>query len=183
MDAPSFRSPPRAEPGQASPAQAGPVPHRRPCVECRPARSAAELAAHYAIRRQVFVHEQRIFRADDRDRHDGDLNVIHVVGLVDGIVRGAVRLYPVDQVAGRWKGDRLAVAGEFRRGHGLGAALVRFAVSAAGERGGQEMVAFIQPANVRFFEHLGWRQVGEAEDYVGIPHHRMIIGLSRSAGR
>lgn len=152
-------------------------------MQCRPVGSAVEMAAHYAIRRQVFVHEQGIFAADDRDQHDGERHVIHVVGLVDGIVRGAVRLYPVDLAAGRWKGDRLAVAGGFRRGHGLGAALVRFAVSAAGQRGGREMVAFIQPANVRFFEHLGWRQVGEAENYVGIPHHRMVIGLTRPAGR
>lgn len=196
MDAPSFRSPPRAEPGLAGQARQGPagqarpglagglVPRHEPAVACRPAASAAELAAHYAIRHEVFVREQGIFAADDRDRHDGEPDVLHVVGLVEGVVRGTVRLYPVDLAAGQWKGDRLAVATGFRRhGHGLGAALVRFAVSAAGRRGGREMVAFIQPGNVRFFENLGWHQVGEAENYVGRPHHRMVIALDPSAGR
>ena len=62
---------------------------------------------------------------------------------------------------------------------GLGAPLVRFAVSAAGMRGGQEMEAYIQPANVAFFRWLGWRRTGALVDYAGIPHQRMLIGLRR----
>ena len=81
-------------------------------------------------------------------------DTVHVVGLVDGAVVGAVRLYPLDR-HGLWKGDRLAVLPEARVRH-LGAELVRFAVATAGELGGQRMVAQVQVPNVRFFEHLGW---------------------------
>jgi putative N-acetyltransferase (TIGR04045 family) len=157
-----------------------------PCLACRPVASAAELAAHFRIRHQVFVTEQGMFRSgnglpgDDRDAHDRDPATIHVVGLVDGVAGGSVRLYPLGS-PGRWKGDRLAVLPEHRRA-GLGAPLVRFAVAEAGARGGQEMEAYIQPANVGFFEWLGWRRVGGLVQYAGIDHQRMVILLASQPG-
>jgi hypothetical protein len=54
-------------------------------------------------------------------------------------------------------------------------------VATAGQRGGREMEAYIQPANVRFFQWLGWRPVGGLVTYAGIPHQRMLIGLTRQA--
>lgn len=116
----------------------------------------------------------------DTDAHDGDPATIHVVGLADGTICGTVRLYPLD-VTGLWKGDRLAVLASHRH-LGLGVPLVRFAVSSAGMRGGQEMEAFIQPANVAFFRWLGWRRTGSLVDYAGIPHQRMLIGLQAPSG-
>ncbi|MDP8978572.1 MAG: GNAT family N-acetyltransferase, partial [Actinomycetota bacterium] len=59
--------------------------------------------------------------------------------------------------------------------------LVRFAVRAAGRRGGDLMVAHVQPRNADFFERLGWRRVGEPVEYVGHVHQRMAIDL-RPAG-
>ena len=116
----------------------------------------------------------------DRDWHDDDPATIHVVGLADGVICGTVRLYPLG-AGGRWKGDRLAVlAGQ--RHLGLGAPLVRFAVSSAGRLGGREMEAFIQPANVAFFRWLGWRRAGDLVDYAGVPHQRMLIGLRAGPG-
>jgi hypothetical protein len=35
-------------------------------------------------------------------------------------------------------------------------------------------------ANVAFFERLGWSRKGDVEEYVGIPHQPMSIGLSRT---
>lgn len=171
-----------------------------PQLACRPAASAAELAAHFRIRHQVFVLEQGLFRAgparsrgglagedraagdsqaagDDRDGHDGDPATMHVIGLADRVIGGTVRLYPLDGAQRQWKGDRLAVLAEYRR-HGLGAPLVRFAVAEAGARGGLEMEAFIQPANVAFFEWLGWRCAGGIVAYAGLDHQRMVIGLA-----
>jgi putative N-acetyltransferase (TIGR04045 family) len=150
---------------------------------CRAVSTAEELAVHFRIRHQVFVIEQGLFRdADgtgsgwDRDVHDDDPATVHVVGLSDGVPCGTVRLYPVPEVPGRWKGDRLAVLDD-HRSHGLGAPLVRFAVATAGARGGREMEAYIQPANVTFFERLGWRPTGGLVSYAGIAHQRMLIDL------
>ncbi len=154
-------------------------------LACRAVSTAGERAAHFRIRHQVFVVEQGLFRSSgsagggDLDAHDDDPVTIHVVGLADGVICGTVRLYPLPGVPGRWKGDRLAVLPGHRH-LGLGAPLVRFAVAAAARRGGREMEAYIQPANVTFFEWLGWRRAGGLVDYAGIPHQRMLIGLGMS---
>jgi len=146
-------------------------------LTCRAASTGAERDAHFMIRRQVFVLEQGLFGGpgDDRDGHDDDPATIHVVGLADGAICGTVRLYPLDP-DGRWKGDRLAVLASHRH-LGLGGPLVRFAVGSASRLSGREMEAFIQPANVAFFQWLGWRRIGDLVDYAGIPHQRMLIDL------
>jgi putative N-acetyltransferase (TIGR04045 family) len=147
-------------------------------LACHAVSGAEDLAVHFRIRRQVFVVEQNLFAGTgDRDVHDDDPATVHVLGFFDRTACGTVRLYPVPGVPGRWKGDRLAVLDEHRR-HGLGAPLVRFAVATAGARGGQEMEAYIQPANVRFFEWLGWHPAGGLVTYAGVPHQRMLIALS-----
>ena len=168
--------------GRAGTPQAGTVP-----LACHAVSTAAEQDAHFRIRHQVFVIEQGLFRGmgaaegDDMDGHDDDPATIHVIGLADGAICGTVRLYPLPDVPGRWKGDRLAVLASHRH-LGLGAPLVRFAVFAAGMNGGQEMEAYIQPANVTFFRWLGWRRTGPLVDYAGIAHQRMLISLRAGPG-
>jgi putative N-acetyltransferase (TIGR04045 family) len=127
------------------------------------------------VRQRVFVDDQALFEGSDEDARDRMPGTLHVVGLSDGEVAGAVRLYPVDD-AGLWKGDRLAVLPEARVRR-LGALLVRFAVATAGERGGHTMVAQIQLPNVRFFEHLGWSTDGPPAPYHGVMHQPMAIPL------
>jgi putative N-acetyltransferase (TIGR04045 family) len=147
-------------------------------LACHAVSGAEDLAAHFRIRHQVFVVEQNLFAGTgDRDVHDDDPATVHVLGFFSGTACGTVRLYPVPGVPGRWKGDRLAVL-DGHRHHGLGAPLVRFAVATAGARGGREMEAYIQPANVRFFEWLGWHPAGGLVTYAGVPHQRMLITLS-----
>jgi len=148
----------------------------RLAIECRAARTEDELAGHYAVRHRVFVDEQGIFAGSDRDRHDLDPATVHVVGLVDGVVGGAVRLFPLDEAARRWQGDRLSVLRGYRT-QGLGAPLVKCAVSLAGASGGTVMIAHIQLANVAFFRRLGWECDGGVETYAGLPHQPMLIGL------
>ena len=143
---------------------------------CGHAADPAELAAHFAVRREVFVERQGLFAATDRDAHDDDPATLHVVGRCGDHVAGAVRLYPYGP-DGLWKGDRLAVLpGD--RVRKLGAMLVRFAVATAGERGGTRMVAQIQLANVAFFERLGWACAGPVGLAYGVPHQPVAITLS-----
>jgi putative N-acetyltransferase (TIGR04045 family) len=144
-------------------------------VDCRVVGGEAERAIHMAIRRAVFVQEQGLFDASDADDHDRDPATLHVLGFWAGKAAGAVRLYPLAE-SGRWKGDRLAVLPPFRK-HGIGAPLVRFAVATASRHGGVVMVAQIQPANVAFFERLGWYRVGDPAPYVGRLHQQMAVDL------
>lgn len=148
-------------------------------VECRVVAGAADLAVHHRIRHAVFVTEQHVFGRDDRDDRDDAPTTLHVVGLVDGVAAGTVRIFPIDPAdpAGDWQGDRLAVLPDYRA-RLLGAPLVRFAVATAGALGGRRMIAHVQPANGAFFRRLGWRQIGAPELYVGIPHLLMDISLS-----
>jgi putative N-acetyltransferase (TIGR04045 family) len=143
---------------------------------CALARGPAQRAAHFAIRRSVFVEAQALFDLDDRDERDDDPATLHVVGLAGEDVVGAVRLYPLDR-DGLWKGDRLAVL-PAERALRLGAMLVRYAVRTAGELGGRRMVAQIQVPNVRFFERLGWRRDGDPAPMLGVEHQPMTIELS-----
>ena len=152
-------------------------PSRAPSViACRLAADEAELRAHFAVRRAIFVEAQALFDGDDRDARDSLAETLHAVGVVDGAVCGAVRLYPLDE-GGLWKGDRLAVLAD-ARARRLGGMLVRFAVATAGERGGETMVAQIQLPNVRFFEHLGWHAHGEPAEYHEVMHQPMAIPLA-----
>ncbi len=144
-------------------------------ASCLIATGPEEVALHHLIRHEVFVKEQRFFEETDEDEHDEDPRTLKVLGLCGRVAGGAVRLYPLDE-PGMWKGDRLAVLAAFRP-RGLGAPLVRFAVRTAGERGGELMIAHIQPRNVAFFRRLGWKRVGEPTEYVGRLHQQMSIGL------
>jgi len=176
-----------AEPSSRSSATASlPGPSSQTAAEllaCDAVVTEAERCAHFRIRHQVFVIEQGLFGGSygadggDTDVHDDDPATIHVIGRAGETICGTVRLYPLG-AGGRWKGDRLAVLASYRH-LGLGAPLVRFAVSAAGRLGGREMEAFIQPANVAFFRWLGWQRAGDLVDYAGIPHQRMLIDLTR----
>jgi putative N-acetyltransferase (TIGR04045 family) len=145
-----------------------------PALECRPVDGLAELATHFVLRRLVFVDEQGLF-ADDRDDHDDDPATVHVLGFVDGVPAGTVRLYPIEGAL--WKGDRLAVRPDARRA-GLGAPLVRYAVSTAQSLAGQQMNANVQMENVSFFRRLGWTTVGGPALYVGRLHQAMTIVLA-----
>lgn len=149
-------------------------------ITCRQVLSSADRKAHDRIRHETFVLEQSLFDATDQDRRDLEPGVRHVLGLVGEEPAGTVRLYRVDPlVPGErlWKGDRLAVLPRFRH-LGLGAPLVRHAVTSAAEAGGDRMVAWVQPANVVFFKRLGWHAEGEPADYLGSLHQHMWIELT-----
>jgi putative N-acetyltransferase (TIGR04045 family) len=149
---------------------------RRQRVACRPVGTAEELDVHHRIRHEVFVEEQQLFTGSDRDEHDGQPGVVHVLALLNNEPVGTVRLFPLDADGDLWQGDRLAVL-RTARVYGLGRPLVRFAVATAGERGGREMVAHIQLQNVALFERLGWHKYGAIETYVGVAHQPMAIDL------
>lgn len=167
---------PLSKPAEALPSRADGYP-----LTCRITYGPEELAIHMQIREQIFVTEQKFFDGSDHDGHDDAPSTIHVLGLYGPLAGGAVRLYPLEE-PGLWKGDRLAVMPDFRK-LAMGADLVRFAVKTAGERGGDLMIAHVQPQNVRFFRYLGWHREGELMEFHGHPHQMMAIPLQRPGGQ
>ena len=109
-------------------------------------------AGHFAVRRQVFCHEQGLFRLDDRDAVDAVATPMvaatTVLGAADRIV-GAVRIHEPEPRL--WWGSRLAVEAEFRRVGAIGSELVRLAVSTANARGCERFLAHVQLQNVALF--------------------------------
>lgn len=144
---------------------------------CRIASTADELAVHHRIRHQVFVDEQGLFNGTDVDAHDPD--AVHILGSWDREIVGVVRAFVLDEAAGLWQGDRLAVLPDYRI-RNVGKPLVKFAVATAAQRGGNLMVAHIQLPNVAFFERIGWYKHGDVETYVGVAHQPMAIDLLTS---
>ncbi|MGI5835292.1 MAG: MSMEG_0567/Sll0786 family nitrogen starvation N-acetyltransferase [Chloroflexota bacterium] len=135
-----------------------------------------ELKGYFAVRRAIFTEEQGLFATSDRDEHDD--YAIHIVAVDQdtGAVIGAVRCYEAG--GGVWYWGRLAVLKEYRRIAGLvGCRLVRMAEDVVRERGCRRFLAFIQLQNVRFFRHLGWREVGEPELHYGQLHQEMEANL------
>lgn len=138
-----------------------------------PVAGAADLAAAYAVRHQVFVGEQGVPVELEVDEHDPDAD--HVVArLADGRVVGAGRLVVAPGGVGHL--GRLAVLAEVR-GAGVGVALVRALEDLARARGLSSVVLGAQVYAVGFYERLGYTAYGEDFDDAGIPHRWMRTEL------
>ncbi len=137
------------------------------------ATTPAHLAGAHALRRQVFCLEQRLF-GDDQDHIDAHSNTIVAVADGDAVI-GTVRIHEAEP--GLWFGSRLAVAHAWRRRAGLGAALIRAAVSTAHARGCRRFLAHVQVQNVAMFEALNWRAL-ETFTLHGLQHALMQADLA-----
>ena len=138
------------------------------------AETGEELEEYFRIRREVFVKEQKIFSENDVDEYDRE--AIHIVAIEEstGKVVGGVRCYIKE--GNTWFGSRLSAAPGYRNGK-VGSNLVRFAVKTVKFRGCERFFAYVQPQNVRFFERLSWKPLGEQVIYQGIPHQLMEADL------
>ena len=130
-------------------------------------RSGPFLESAYAIRREVFVEEQGLFRDTDRDGWEKDS--IHIVARRGMQCLGTVRITPLGDC--NWLGSRLAVKKTWRGR--LGFRLVRKAEEEVIKRGARRFVAYIQLSRVDFFTQCGWRCVDRIPDYHGKPHMLM----------
>lgn len=135
-------------------------------------------AGCFALRRQVFCQEQKIFGGDDRDEVDRACLLLAasscMFGHVDEVV-GTVRIHQPEP--GLWWGSRLAVAKPHRRVGGLGAALIKLAVGTARFHGARTFLAHVQVANLKLFEALHWRVLDEKTIH-GMPHYLMQADIS-----
>ncbi len=138
------------------------------------AETAKELEEYFRLRSEVFVQEQKIFPETDVDQYDRD--AVHIVAIdkSTGMVVGVVRCYKKEEDT--WFGGRLGAAPAYRNGQ-VGASLVRLAVKTAKSNGCKKFLAYIQSQNVKFFERLDWKTVGEPVIYQGLPHQLMEADL------
>lgn len=142
-------------------------------VRADPGTDAADLAAYRTLRREVFVAEQGLFAASDRDDVDDDPRTVVLVARThDGQVLGGVRLHPATEPdLGWWRGSRLAVAADARVLAGVGAALVRAACAVAESEGALRFDATVQARHEGFFRRLGW----VAREHTSLHGHPHVV--------
>ena len=146
-------------------------------VICKIAETEAERQGHFAVRQAIFVVEQGLFAESDVDEFDRQAVPLVAIDRDTGAVVGAVRCYETE--TGLWYGGRLAVLEEARHNtEAIGPRLCKLAEKVVIERGCHRFLAFIQLQNVRFFERLGWQQVGEPVQHFGEPHQLMQASLA-----
>lgn len=122
-------------------------------------------AALHALRHQVFVVEQAVPAALERD--DEDAAAEHVVALRDGVVVATGRLLLTgDGSAGI---GRMAVD-EAHRGHGLGAAVLTRLEQRAAELGRAVVELHAQVSARGFYERAGYTAVGPVYLEAGLEH-------------
>ncbi|MFD7238206.1 GNAT family N-acetyltransferase [Streptomyces syringium] len=155
-----------------------------PCV-IRPA-GPAELADCFAVRREVFVVEQRIPEAEEMDAYDAD--AVHLLATGPAGPLGTVRFLHGGPARRKYAHagvdddttavlGRLAVGGA-ARGSGLGAALVRAVEDEARRLGLARVYLEAQTHALGFYERLGYTAYGpEFDEGSGIPHRAMTKSL------
>ncbi|NIE64284.1 GNAT family N-acetyltransferase [Burkholderia sp. Ax-1719] len=145
-------------------------------IVVRWAHEAWEIEGALALRRKVFCDEQGIFEHDDRDAIDTHAQLLVAV-CAENVV-GTVRIHRRDAEdhGGTWYGSRLAVSAAYRRHGGIGATLIRLAVSSAHALGCQVFLAHVQAQNAPLFQRLHWRTLEETTVF-GRAHHLMQADL------
>lgn len=124
----------------------------------------ADFAACFAIRLEVFVGEQNVPLAEERDELDPVGR--HFLARLDGAPMATLRLI---EKPGFTKVTRVAVRAP-ARGTGLGAVLMRHAEQAARS---DILLLDGQIQAVKFYEKLGYECFGEAFMEAGIAHRHM----------
>ena len=146
--------------------------------EVRVAEGPADREACFAVRKEVFVVEQRVPEDIEYDAYDpGALHVLAV--RADGVPLGTGRLLYGTEAAAKTGGDptvgslgRLAVARE-ARGLGVGVALVTAIEEAARARGLAAVDLHAQTHALGFYERLGYVAYGPEFPDAGIAHRAM----------
>ena len=131
-----------------------------------------DLATCHDLRRIVFMEEQGVSEADERDGRDGE--ALHVLATRDGEALGCARILLNGEVA---KIGRVCVLKD-ARGTGLGAAIILRCLDVARAQPGVTTARLgAQTHALSFYEKLGFEAFGPVYDDAGIPHRDMERAL------
>lgn len=132
----------------------------------------SDIASCLELRRVVFIEEQGVSEADERD--DLDAQAVHLLAWVGDRAVGSARLLTKGH---KGKIGRVCVLKD-QRGTGLGAALIGAAVEEFRHMPGIETVVLgAQTHAIAFYEKLGFTVFGPEYDDAGIAHRDMTLDL------
>jgi predicted GNAT family N-acyltransferase len=129
--------------------------------------SSALMPAVFAVRHAVFVDEQAVPPALERDEFDA--LAIHLVALRGDAVIGTLRIVASGDTA---KIGRMAVLAADRKS-GVGTRLMDRAVEVARTMGVKDLVLHAQLTAKAFYARFGYREEGEVFEEAGIAHVTM----------
>ncbi|MBD1205350.1 MAG: GNAT family N-acetyltransferase [Rhodobacteraceae bacterium] len=130
-----------------------------------------DIATCRHIRRVVFIEEQGVPEADEID--DKDDTALHLLATEDGTPVGSARLLLLGDIG---KIGRVCVL-KSHRGTGLGAALIRAALTELRTQGMTTAKLGSQTHAIGFYERLGFTPTGPEYMDAGIPHRDMVLTL------
>ena len=130
-----------------------------------------DMTAVFVIRDRVFMVEQGISEADERDGRDKE--ALHLIAFAHETPVGTARILISD---GTGKIGRVAVLKE-HRGTGLGQALIRAALDELRRAGAHTAILGAQTHALGFYRALGFTAVGVEYLDAGIPHRDMTCPL------
>jgi predicted GNAT family N-acyltransferase len=141
-------------------------------IEVRPTRDDREVAAALVLREEVFVGEQGVSLAEERDGRDEE--ALHLVVVDEGVVVATCRLLVEGTTV---KLGRMAVA-RTRRGLGLARALITEAEARARALGAERIVLAAQLNAQALYDRAGYDAYGDVFLDAGIEHVMMSKALS-----
>lgn len=130
-----------------------------------------DIATCRHLRRVVFIEEQGVPEADEID--DKDDTAIHLLATENGQPVGSARLLLIGNTG---KIGRVCVLPS-HRGTGLGAALIRAALTELRAQGMTTAKLGSQTHAIGFYERLGFTPTGPEYMDAGIPHRDMTLPL------
>ena len=123
--------------------------------------------AAFALRREVFVREQKVPEAEEHDADD--FTATHFVAIADGEVVGTLRLiFKPEHV----KIGRVAVRQAFR-GQGIARQMIGMAMDHARAQGRDRFYLTAQADKLAMYEKLGFAAFGSEFIDGGMPHRAM----------
>ncbi len=136
--------------------------------------TAADREAAFAIRREVFCHEQGVSAADEFDGLDAECRTYLV--RLSGAAIGTARARPVG--SGAVKIERMAILKPYR-GRGHGRRLMRHMIGDLQHEGVDTITLHAQCHAAAFYRRLGF--VAEGDEFIeaGIAHVRMVFAGER----
>ena len=123
--------------------------------------------AAFALRREVFVWEQKVPEAEENDADD--LTATHFVAIVEGEVVGTLRLIDKPE---HIKIGRVAVRQAFR-GQGIANQMMLAAMDHARAMGRDRFYLTAQTDKLGIYEKLGFTAFGPEFQDGGMPHRAM----------
>lgn len=123
--------------------------------------------AAFALRREVFVWEQKV---PEEEEHDADdMTATHFVAIAEGEVVGTLRLTDKPEHV---KIGRVAVRQSFR-GHGIARQMMTAAMDHARTQGRDRFYLTAQSDKLAMYEKLGFAAFGPEFQDGGMPHRAM----------